>query len=86
MKIVSNLFNFQNVDLSWCKKMETGLPQPDAVFYLDVSEEEASKRRDYGRERYENKGNQLKVAEIYQTFSCEKYWKVGEQHIFHKKN
>ncbi|CAD5111187.1 DgyrCDS521 [Dimorphilus gyrociliatus] len=76
IKLLESGTNLINVDLSWCKQMESGLPKPDAVFYLDINDEEASKRGDYGRERYENRNNQIRVAEIYETFKKEKYWNI----------
>ena len=32
------------LDLEWCKRPDVGLPAPDAVIFLDLSQEEAEKR------------------------------------------
>ena len=41
------------LSIDWCKQPDVGLPKPDLVCFLDVSEEVASKRADFGGERYE---------------------------------
>jgi len=51
--------------LSWCKQPDIGLPRPDLVCFLDVSEEVAIKRADFGGERYELTDFQRKVRENY---------------------
>ena len=40
-------------DVNWCMSCDKGLPQPDAVFYMDINVDEASTRGDFGGERYE---------------------------------
>ncbi len=47
----------------WCVNVESGLPKPDSVFYLQISSEEASKRKGFGAERYEEKIFQCRVGE-----------------------
>ncbi|TFJ84863.1 hypothetical protein NSK_003895 [Nannochloropsis salina CCMP1776] len=54
------------MDFDWCKQCDRGLPQPDAVIYLDISAEAAAKRGQYGEERYENQGMQCRVRENFQ--------------------
>lgn len=48
-------------DLDWCKACDVGLPAPDAVIFLDLSQEEAEQRGGYGGERYEKKEMQQRV-------------------------
>lgn len=43
----------KGMDMEWCKKAETGLPKPDAVFFLSLSPEALAKRGGFGTERYE---------------------------------
>lgn len=57
--------NLPGLDLNWCKQPETGLPAPDAIFYLDISVEEAKRRGGYGEERYEKEDMQRRVRENY---------------------
>jgi dTMP kinase len=47
----------------WCQSMEVGLPEPDLIFFLDISPETAQLRGGYGQERYETEAIQLKVKE-----------------------
>ena len=68
------------MDLEWCKDPERGLLKPDAVLYLTLSAEEASKRGEFGGERYEQTEFQLKVANNYQRLK-EQDWKV-HVHVF----
>ena len=55
--------------LSWCKCPDSGLPAPDAVFYLDLSVDEAMIRGGYGDEIYERCEFQNEVLDIYPTLS-----------------
>jgi len=54
-----------NMSLSWCKQPDIGLPKPDLVCFLDVSEEVALKRADFGGERYEMREFQRRVRDNY---------------------
>jgi thymidylate kinase len=49
------------MNFSWCKSPDVGLPKPDLVCFLNVSEEVALARADFGGERYEKKEFQNKV-------------------------
>ena len=51
--------------MNWCQQAERGLLQPDMVFFLSLSEEVASQRGDYGKERYEKKGIQTAAASVF---------------------
>lgn len=51
----------EGMDLQWCWTPEIGLPEPDAVFFLDLGEKALSKRGGFGNERYEVSDFQMKV-------------------------
>ena len=53
------------LSIEWCKQPDVGLPQPDLVCFLDVSEEVAQQRADFGGERYELTEFQRRVRENY---------------------
>eukprot|EP00536_Pseudo-nitzschia_multiseries_P002633 jgi/Psemu1/251860/estExt_Genewise1Plus.C_350097 len=50
-------------DLDWCRACDIGLPAPDAVIFLDLSQDEAEQRGGYGGERYEKKEMQQRVRQ-----------------------
>lgn len=52
-----------SLPLSWARAPEVGLPRPDVVVFLNVSEEEAAKRGGWGEERYEKGEMQRRVRE-----------------------
>lgn len=70
-----------DLSIEWCKAPDRGLPAPDAVFYLDISIEEAKKRGDYGAERYEKEGFQRKVYAMYQKLRCAPVVKLFNSHF-----
>ena len=41
------------LDRAWCMAPDVGLPAPDAVFFLNLTVEQAAARGGYGEERYE---------------------------------
>ncbi len=49
----------------WCKEADKGLPAPDLVLFLDLPVEEASKRGEFGKERYEKVEFQKEVKNAY---------------------
>jgi dTMP kinase len=59
----------KGLDFDWCCAPEKGLPEPDAVLFLDMTIEEAKLRGDYGAERYEREEFQLKVREMYKRLA-----------------
>jgi len=65
----------EGMDLEWCRQPDRGLPKPDLVCLLDVSPEEASKRGDYGNEKYEKIEFQAKVRDNYRKLK-EDNWEV----------
>jgi len=64
----------ENMDLTWCMQPDVGLPKPDLVCFLDVSEEVAKARADFGGERYEKTEFQAKVRTNYNLLA-DKSWK-----------
>eukprot|EP00811_Abedinium_folium_P000571 NODE_10523_length_1345_cov_9.817734.p1 GENE.NODE_10523_length_1345_cov_9.817734~~NODE_10523_length_1345_cov_9.817734.p1 ORF type:complete len:320 (-),score=63.93 NODE_10523_length_1345_cov_9.817734:301-1260(-) len=57
----------KGLDLGWCQDPDRGLPTPDAVFYLQVSESVGASRADFGDERYENCALQARVRVQFQA-------------------
>jgi len=51
------------LSIDWCKGPDIGLPAPDCVIFLDLSQEEAEKRGGYGGERYEKRDLQIRVRQ-----------------------
>ena len=49
----------------WCKGADVGLPRPDAVVFLTVSEEVQEARGSYGDERYETTEIQRSVRTMF---------------------
>ncbi|XP_078044831.1 thymidylate kinase [Augochlora pura] len=62
-------------NLAWCREPDRGLPNPDIVIYLDVSEWSQHKRRSWGKERFENTNLQQSVALNYNKLINSK-WSV----------
>lgn len=56
----------ERMDFSWCKGPDVGLPRPDLVCFLNVSEEAAIARADFGGERYEKTEFQNRVRSNYE--------------------
>jgi dTMP kinase len=54
-----------NLTLDWAWYPEIGLPQPDLVYFLDISSAEAAKRGGYGEERYETEKMQTRVKSLF---------------------
>ena len=52
-----------DLDMSWCKAPDAGLPAPDITLFLSLSPEEAASRGGYGEERYENAPFQTAVLQ-----------------------
>ncbi|XP_076626467.1 thymidylate kinase [Colletes latitarsis] len=59
--------------LAWCKEADRGLPSPDLVILLKVSQEDQSLRSNWGDERFENIKIQQRVAENYEKLK-DKTW------------
>ncbi|XP_043253966.1 thymidylate kinase [Colletes gigas] len=59
--------------LTWCKEADRGLPSPDLVILLEVSQKDQSLRSNWGDERFENIKVQQRVAENYEKLK-DKTW------------
>ncbi len=57
----------KHMSMEWCFGPEVGLPAPDVIFYLDVSQDVAEKRGGYGLERYERKEFQSAVGKVFHS-------------------
>lgn len=51
----------KGLDLTWCISPDVGLPLPDLTIFLDVDDQVAAQRSDYGQERYEKQAFQREV-------------------------
>ncbi|TLS31271.1 hypothetical protein PpBr36_03202 [Pyricularia pennisetigena] len=51
--------------LSWARAPEVGLPRPDLVLFLDLSEDQAKARGGWGDELYERAEMQRRVRELF---------------------
>lgn len=51
----------KGLDEVWCRAPDIGLPEPDLILFLDVSEQVARSRGGFGKERYEKAELQKKV-------------------------
>ncbi|CAB9515036.1 Thymidylate kinase [Seminavis robusta] len=58
--------NGRAIVLGMVQQSDVGLPAPDAVIFLDLSQEEAQQRGGYGEERYETKDLQIRVRQRFQ--------------------
>jgi dTMP kinase len=54
------------LSLQWAWAPEVGLPQPDVIFFLDISAKDAAARGGYGEERYEQEEMQSRVRSLYE--------------------
>eukprot|EP01095_Lingulamoeba_sp_RSL-Kostka_P004826 TRINITY_DN1604_c0_g1_i1.p1 TRINITY_DN1604_c0_g1~~TRINITY_DN1604_c0_g1_i1.p1 ORF type:complete len:232 (-),score=71.35 TRINITY_DN1604_c0_g1_i1:13-708(-) len=55
----------KGMDIDWCKGTDKGLVEPDHVFFLTISDNEAINRPGFGEERYETTEFQKKVRKAY---------------------
>ena len=62
------------LDLGWCRTPEIGLPEPDAVIYMDRKPELSESMSGYGEERYEKLEFQKRVYENYKTLGEGRNW------------
>lgn len=82
----------KGMDIEWCKAPDKGLPHPDCVIYLDISQEEACLRKNYGIERYETDTMQERVRSVFQDMFkrsdsayCPWYWVDASMSILQVK-
>jgi dTMP kinase len=65
----------QGMSIDWCKQAETGLPKPDAVFFMSLSNDALSQRDGFGNERYELPEIQTKVTNNFKELEDD-MWQV----------
>ncbi|ROW01961.1 hypothetical protein VMCG_05607 [Cytospora schulzeri] len=54
-----------SLTLPWARSPEVGLPRPDMVVFLDLSEDKAAERGGFGEERYETGAMQRRVRSLF---------------------
>jgi len=64
------------LSLSWCKQPDVGLPRPDLVVFMDVTEEVAKQRGGFGEERYEVAEFQRRVRQNYKELTDETWVEI----------
>ncbi|XP_026477950.1 thymidylate kinase-like [Ctenocephalides felis] len=70
----------KGLNLEWCKSPEIGLPKPDLVLLLTMTEEAIARRSGYGNERYETPELQKKVMKNFQDLKhkdCAKWLEIN---------
>lgn len=63
--------------LNWCKAPDRGLPSPDVVIFLNVSNETQCSRSNWGSERYENNEIQSHVASNYKKIMDQTWYIIN---------
>ncbi|EAN32602.1 Thymidylate kinase [Theileria parva strain Muguga] len=64
----------EGLDFNWCLIPDTGIVEPDIVFYMDLAPECSSARGNFGSEIYENLENMENVYEVFKRFGNLSYW------------
>ncbi|XP_024938536.1 thymidylate kinase [Cephus cinctus] len=76
-----------DLDISVCKTCDTGLPQPDAVFLLELSSETQVKRSKFGEEKFEREQIQKRVAQNFKELKDDSWTIIdanGDIETIHK--
>jgi len=65
------------MSLSWLENLDSGLPKPDLVIVLDVSQKESFTRKKTKRDQFE-KHHQFskKISKTYRQLARKKHWKL----------
>jgi len=71
------IYRTKGLDIEWCKTHDKGLPKPDIIFYIDLTEEDVARRAGFGDERFEKKDFQKKVREAYQQLFDEDWQMIA---------
>lgn len=69
----------EGMDIAWCKGPDVGLPAPDLVVYLRLSDAVAAARAGFGEERYEKSEFQNKVGVRWRRAAV---GRGGNAHVF----
>jgi len=75
----SNLvYGFVNgMNLSWLENLDSGLPKPDLVIVLDVSQKESFRRKKIKRDKFEkHREFSKKISKAYKHLARKKHWKL----------
>ncbi|KTW29771.1 thymidylate kinase [Pneumocystis carinii B80] len=82
----------KGLNIEWCEEADKGLPLPDGVIYLDICEEKASLRHNYGVERMETGTIQKSVRSVFRNMyeknkntNCPWYWVDASNSIIEVK-
>jgi dTMP kinase len=51
----------QSMDMEWCAQTENGLPEPDIIYFIDLTVKQIMERNGFGEERYERVDYQERV-------------------------
>ena len=67
----------QGLDAEWLRDVQRHLPEPTAIFLLDIAPEEAVRRKAHGRDKFERDLPLLsRVRESYRTQAAAEGWEV----------
>lgn len=67
----------QGLDAAWLRDVQRHLPEPSAIFLLDIAPEEAVRRKAHGRDKFERDLPLLsRVRESYQRQAAAEGWEV----------
>ena len=73
--IVYGLAN--NLEYNWLENLDKGLPKPDIVFLLDISQRESFKRQHKDRDKFEKDAKFLtKISNLYLKLAKKQHWKI----------
>lgn len=59
----------QDLPRSWLENLDKGLPEPDIVFYINLSPHIAQQRNQHKKERYDIIDTQIKIHEAFERLS-----------------
>ena len=73
--LVYGLVNGMNLD--WLENLDSGLPKPDLVIILDVSQRESFSRKKTKRDQFEkHREFSKKISKAYRQLARKKHWKL----------
>lgn len=73
----------EGLDMDWCQTIERGkLPEPDIIFYMDLSVQSSSRRPGFGSEAYEKREFQEAVQKAFEKLRNEKWTVIDADRSF----
>uniref|UniRef100_A0A2P2I1I2 Thymidylate kinase n=1 Tax=Hirondellea gigas TaxID=1518452 RepID=A0A2P2I1I2_9CRUS len=69
----------KGLDFDWCRNSDAGLPLPDLVLFLQLSQEESRARGGYGQERYEKEQFQATVRDKFSRLQQDNWTVVSAE-------